>query len=754
MHFFFSSIIIFSMVLYFIGGYMKNYIKGIYKKSIFTSEKGYIIGLFKVRETNEEKMLDFINKTITFTGYFHELRENDIYIFYGEEIRHPKYGMQYQVSEYEKQKPDDKDGVIEFLSSDSFPGIGERLAGSIVEVLGDKALERIIENRSVLDLIPKLTTKKADIIYNNLIRYEESHAVIVNLTEIGFSMRDAMAIYNLYKKDSIKIIDTNIYELIDVIEEIGFSLVDEIALKNGIDIYDKERIKAGIIYVMKQLAFKDGDVYSEYSEIFKEVNTYLKIEIDSDLFDEYLFELEQIKKLIKYEEHYYLYELYMAEEYVGEKVVLLSSKDTSNYKNLLNLLDHMESFSKIKYNDKQREAIIKALENHILIITGGPGTGKTTIIKAIIELYSEISKISYEKLPTKVALLAPTGRASKRMSEATGIPAMTIHRFLKWNKETNKFAVDEYNQDDHHLIIVDEVSMIDINLLSSLFKGLTSNIKVVLVGDSNQLPSVGPGQVLKDLIDSGVIDTVELKELYRQDENSYINKLAIEIKDEELSDSFDVKKSDFTFLECTSVSIRNNLNSLAIQLINKGYDYKRVQIMAPMYSGENGIDNLNRELQQIFNKEDVNKTELSYGDVIYRENDKVLQLVNMPDENVFNGDIGIIKFIDKKTDEIQIDFDSNIVKYKRKDFNKFKHGFVISIHKSQGSEFELVVIPICNGYRRMLYKKLIYTGITRAKKKLIIIGEKHAFLTGVRNNMEYIRKTSLNEKISNFLYKK
>ena len=401
----------------------------------------------------------------------------------------------------------------------------------------------------------------------------------------------------------------------------------------------------------------------------------------------------------------------------------------------------------------KKKAIKKALENNILIITGGPGTGKTTIIKAITELYQHINKLDYDEFTEKLALLAPTGRASKRMSESTFLPASTIHRFLKWNKDDGKFMINESNKSDVELVIVDEVSMIDINLFDSLLKGLKRNVKMILVGDYDQLPSVGPGNLLKDLICSDVIDVVHLKHLYRQDENSYIISLAYEIKDGNLSENFLNTYSDYTFLKCSANHIKTNLMRLCQKVIEKGYDYKRMQILAPMYKGENGIDTLNKELQDVFNPKSPEKREIKSGNVIFRENDKILQLVNMPDENVFNGDIGVIKYIKygntskSKKDEIYVDFDGNLVKYTPKDFSKIKHGFIISIHKSQGSEFEMVIMPMAHSYKRMLYKKLIYTGVTRAKKKLIIIGEPEAFALSVQNNHEYIRNSKLLKKI-------
>ena len=729
---------------------------GIYKKTIYSSDKGYIIGLLKVKESDDKS---YINKTITFTGYFHELVLDEIYQFKGDLIRHPKYGEQIQVTSYEKVKPKDKDGVIEFLSSDLFSGIGEKLAKSIVEKLGENAIDLIIKDSTVLNDIKGLTPKKINTIKETLKQYEESNNIYVHLTQIGFNIKDSMLIYNKYKKHTLDIINDNIYKIISDIDELNFTKVDNIAMNLNIDKLSPERIKACIIYIMNELTFQTGNTYLEYEEIIRGVENYLQEEISMDDFDEYMYYLEKERRIINYNKHYYLYEIFSNENYIADRILSLTTKEEKKIKDIDKYLEKIEKKFKIKYNDKQKEAIIESLESNITIITGGPGTGKTTIIKAIVELYSMINDYNNDELNSHLVLLAPTGRASKRISESTRKPSSTIHRYLKWDKEKNKFGVNEYNPEKHDFIIVDEVSMIDINLFASLLRGLTKNIKIVLVGDYNQLPSVGPGEILKDLIDSEIINIVELDLLYRQDENSYINTLAKEIKDNDLSESFLEQKSDFTFLECSSNSIRLNLNNICKKLIEKGYDYKRVQVMAPMYMGENGIDNLNIELQNIFNPKSIDKEELVYQGVIYRENDKVLHLVNDPDLNVFNGDIGVIKKIEfaPKTksgkDEITIDYDGNIVTYTSKDFNKFKHGFIISIHKSQGSEFELVILPVCNSYRRMLYRKLLYTAVTRAKKKLIVLGEVQPFIYAINNERELSRKTSLLDILASKLYK-
>ena len=723
---------------------MENYIKGNYKRTIFKSDKGYVIGLFKIKETNDEEMSLYINKTVTFTGYFADLNEDDMYCFYGKTIDHPRYGIQFDVTNYERLKPDDVDGLVEFLSSDLFKGVGEKLAKSIVNTLGENVLDEILKDESCLLLVPKMTSKKAHTIYETLCKYEESHQITVYLSNLGFNIKDALSIYNLYKKETIIKLENNPYCLID--DELStFPKVDEIAIKFNIEELDERRIKACIIYIMNNILFTNSDTYLFYEEIYEGVLNYLKIDLDENIFKSYLDELILTRKVCFLDNKYYIKEMYDAEVNISKDISYLVNQKVRKNSKISYCIEELENTYNIKYNEKQKEAIIKSLENNITIITGGPGTGKTTIIKAICEIYQMLYDYDFNTATNKIALLAPTGRASKRMSESTLIPAFTIHRFLKWNKETNEFSVNEFNKDTHHLIIVDEFSMVDLLLFDSLLKGLTRNIKLVIVGDHNQLPSVGCGNVLKDLIESEFIDTVFLEHLYRQDENSYINSLALEIKNNELSDSFLDTKSDYTFLKCNSYSIVENLKKICFQLIDKGYDYKRVQIMAPIYASVNGIDNLNKELQEIFNPYDFSKNEIKYGEVIYRENDKVLQLVNIPEDNVSNGDIGVIKNILKEDNKtyVYIDFDGNLVKYESKDLNKIKHGYVISIHKSQGSEFELCIILMANNYKRMLYRKLIYTAVTRAKKKLIIIGEPDSFVYSVNNVNEKLRKTNL-----------
>ena len=727
---------------------MANYIKGNYKRTIFSTEKGYIVGLFKIKETNDEKLEDLVSKNITFTGFFEQLNENDLYVFYGDIVEHPKYGVQYQVKEYERLKPEDKDGIVEFLSSDLFPGIGEKMANKIVDKLGENTLDLIIQDEKTLLLVKGLNQKLRKMIHDTLISYEDSHKTIVYLTELGFSMKDSLAIYNKYRNNTVMQIENDIYKVIDDIDDISFLKVDEIAKKMDIKFDDERRIKASIIYSLKNLTFSNGDTYFLIDELYESLFGFLNFKFDIDLLKNYLESLQYEDKIVIIGEKYYLREMYDCEINVSKTLKYLNDKPKDDISNLLIKLNELEILNNITYNDKQKTAVIEALKNNVTIITGGPGTGKTTIVKAIVCLYQMLNSYNDDKMIENLALLAPTGRASKRLSDSTGFPAMTIHRFLKWNKDNNSFGINEYNKDYSKLIIVDEVSMLDINIFDSLLKGLTRNIKIILVGDFNQLPSVGPGQVLKDLIMSNIFPTIYLDLLYRQRENSYINTLAYEIKDNNLTD-FLSTKDDYTFLNCSNESIKKNLYHLCCQIKEKGYSCKEFQVMAPMYYGQSGIDSLNIELQAIFNPPSIEKNEIKIGNTIYRENDKVLELVNMPDDNIFNGDIGFIKKIisskesESKRVEIYVDFYGNIVKFLPKDFNQIKHGYAISVHKSQGSEFEIVAIILSNSHKRMLYRKLIYTGVTRAKRKLILIGEEDAFRYAVENNNEYLRKTTL-----------
>ena len=726
---------------------MDTFIKGSVKRIIFSSNDGFTVGLIKIKDTNEQDLIDYSNKLFTFTGLFAELNIDDSYIFYGEVVDNPKYGLQYKVDRYDKIMPEDKDGLVLFLSSDIFPGVGEKTAEQIVEILGNGCLKKISENYECLLSVPKMTQKRAMGISANLNKHNESFETIVFLTNFGFNTKESLKIYNHYLEDTIRVVKENPYELIDTVEGITFSKVDQLRDKINISVNDERRVLALITYVMESLCFRFGDTYLDENTIRNGVNLILEDKVTEEELSYYLIKLNSLGKIIIEDDKYILLSYYKDENYISSMAYDLSNKPDTIIDDIELKIEKLEMFFDITYNEEQKKAIKQAIIKNFSIITGGPGTGKTTIIKGIVQLYKLVTGYSYDKLKEKMILLAPTGRAAKRMSEACTHPASTIHRYLKWNKETLEFGLNEKNKSNAEFIIVDESSMIDVNLMASLFKALTNKVKILFIGDYNQLESVGPGNILKDLIDSEMINTIFLKEIYRQDQNSYITELAYEVNKGELVESFTSKKDDYNFIECSDNDVLNVCCMVAKKAIDKNYDIKNVQVLAPMYKGICGIDNLNKILQSIFNPSVPSKEEVYDGDVTYRVGDKILQLENMPDDNVFNGDIGFIEKI--KGSVITINFDGNVVKYSPKEYKSIKHGYAISIHKAQGSEFQIVIMPVVSSYKMMLYKKLVYTGITRAKKSLILIGDPKSFVKAVYNNGSKERRTLLKDLLIN-----
>lgn len=727
---------------------MASYIQGKYTKCIFKNNTGYNIGVFRVSDSNDPSLADYIGRSITFTGYFHDLNEIDTYLFYGKLVTHEKYGEQFQVDGYERCMPEEKDSIVEFLTSGLFKGIGEAKAKKIVDVLGKDTLKIILETPDNLLLIPSISKKNVDTLHNKLKEYEASYETIMYLSDMGFSTKDSMIIYNTYKKDTKKVIEEDIYKLIEDINEIYFKKIDVIALKNGVKKDALIRVKASLLYIMDEVSNTYGHSYYFREELLNYLPRVLGVNICTELFDECINKLVDDLKIIIKEDRFYLREMYESETLIVKRFRLLNSNKEIINKRLDSMILELEDFFDIKYNSCQLDAIKKSYMKDFLIITGGPGTGKTTIMKGIVELYRLMEKLSYEKLNDKIALLAPTGRAAKRMSETTGMPASTIHRFLKWSRDTNKFQVNEYNRSKVEFVIIDEASMIDTYLMASLLKGISSNCKVILVGDDHQLPSVGPGQVLHDLIESHALQVVELTELYRQGIDSNIISLAYDIRNQSVNkDIFNVE-DDLTFIECRDNEVIPNICEICNTY--KDLNYKKFQILAPMYKGLNGIDAINKNVQDIFNSKSRTKKEKVIGEFNFREDDKVIQLTNMPDDNVYNGDIGIIDRIQSSPkSEIHIDFDGNLVKYTPANFINFRSAYSISIHKAQGSEFDVVVIPIVNAYNKMLYQKLIYTGVTRAKKKLYIVGDFSALIRASRNTSDDIRRTTIKNYLIN-----
>lgn len=718
-----------------------NYIKGKIKKLIFYSkESGFVVALFRVKESNVLEIGS--NKTITITGSFLDPSIDVAMTLYGDYKKNDKWGMQFVVESYEVDKPTTKEAIIDFLSSPFIEGCGEVTAKRIVEAFGEKSLDIIKNDKEKLLEIEGLTEKRAEKIHASLINYDKSGDTILKLQNLGFSIEECYRIYNYFKDEIDEVLSNDFYKISEVVD---FRKVDSIYVNNYGDKSDA-RVFACILESMRILSFANGDTFYYADEIRSTILKEFYIELTEDVFLECLDYLENNNDIVRIDKRIYLKEYYEKECNIAKCLKKIDSKAPKMFYNIDEKLKDLEEKLKIDYNETQEKAIKSALNNNITIISGGPGTGKTTIINAIVKLYIEKEKLGPSDIMETIALLAPTGRAAKKMNSSTGIPAYTIHRYLKWYKDSNEFVYNEYNKTHHKLIIVDEVSMIDVDLFNALLNGISSNVKLILVGDTFQLPSVGPGLVLNDLIDSDFFNYVPLNQIYRQSDNSYIPFLAKEIKSNDLSEEFLTKKDDYNFVQVDSSNIKSAIKQITDISLEKGLDERSVQVLAPMYKGEAGIDALNSTLQEIYNPPERHKDEVIYGEYIYREGDKVLQLVNDLDNNVFNGDIGFIESINGN--KIIINFDGNRVEYDKKDLKQIKHAYAISIHKSQGSEFTHVLMPISKSYYKMLYNKLIYTGVSRAKKSLTLVGDAAAFQRAVGNNYSSGRKTSLKEQIT------
>ena len=720
------------------------YIKGKIIQDIFSNpSNGYTVGLFRIADTDME---GYKNKVITFTGMFEEIKYKTNYLMQGNIVSHNKYGNQFQVESYEIVLPSDKEELVEFFSSDLFP-IGDKMAERIVEKLGKDAISKIMDSEEVLYDIPRLSKDKARVIRDRILEYQETSQIVIDLNKMGFNTKDAISIMKKYNNKAMDIIDKNIYSLLNDID-ISFDEVDKIARSNGYMLNDERRLLALTINMMNVLTFNNGDTYLYKEEMYD----YMKKVMDNlemEEFEYVLLKLKKMGKVIIDNERYYLDEFYKAEEYICDRIYRLNEEERKKLPKLDKKINQLELMNGITYDESQRTAIYKAINNNLTIITGGPGTGKTTIVKCIVKLLIEINGLKLDKL----ALLAPTGRAARKLMDTTGVPAYTIHKYLGWDKEKNEFCVNEYCPNKEEYIIVDEASMIDTVLMMSLLKGITSKAKIILVGDYYQLPSVSQGQVLKDLIDSDCLDVVKLNCLYRQSDDSYITTLAHEIKNKEITENFMAKYDDYNFLNCSNEQILGSVDDIVRRALSKGYTDRDIQVLAPMYKSINGIDSLNKVLQEIMNPHSNDKNELVSGEIVYREGDKVLQLVNDSDNGVSNGDIGYIESIvsaiksKSKKNEVIVNFFGNRVTYLPKDLKNIMHGYAISVHKSQGGEFKMVIMPISSSFRRMLYNKLIYTAVTRAKEKLIIVGDPQAFIYGIKNDYVENRKTGLKEMI-------
>lgn len=703
---------------------MEKYIIGNVKTIIYQSNGSpYKVGVFKVKESNDSELSKYINKTISFTGNFNELNSEIDYIFYGNLTHHKKYGTQFSVESFKIKEPSDIDSIVIYLCSGFFKGIGQKTAQRIVEKFGTETINVIKNNYEDLALVSGMTLKKAKMMHDKIIESELNQEAIVKLGTYGFTVKEAIELLNIYGNSIFDVIENNIYELK---EYISFEKLDQIFLKNNYEMHEY-RVLALIEYLINKYCYETGDTLIKKEELFLRLKRCFNSNFTIDIFLLNIDKLKRNKRIVELNDSYMLYNYYDCEMFIMNTINNFNKiRNVYDKDKILKYINEYEKKYSIVFNDSQINAVMNSIMNNFYIITGGPGTGKTTIIKAIVEILK--NKLNIES--RDIALLAPTGRSAKRMTEAVGAPGYTIHKFLKWNKELGAFGIDEYNKANEKIIIVDEASMIDIFLFSSLLKGLKSNVKIILVGDVNQLPSIGPGDLLNDLINLPTIKSKYLDTIYRVKDGSYITILAKDIKEQKEFLSFP-EYNDFKFIECNDDEIIPYLNEISSKAINKGIKVDNFQVLAPMYKGLNGIDNLNKNLSNLFNK---TEDKVLIADKYYKINDKVIQLVNDVDNNVFNGDIGYISDIrsyDKKI-YIDIDYMGNTVTYSSFDADKFNLAYAVSVHKSQGSEYDNVVVVLAKSFNRMFYNKLLYTAVTRAKKSLIILGSIDSFNKSIK----------------------
>ena len=703
---------------------------------IYKDEKTrYTVARFRLYELNE--------KMITITGYLPQFQDDCLLNLTGTYLDHPRFGMQFQVQHYHRALPTEPESIITFLSSPLFPGIGKKFAESIVDRWGEDSLVILKENPSLLKEIKGYTPKKEEALVNGLVNYGEDEEAIRFFTTHGLGIRNILRLERAYGKDAYQLVKENPYRLIEEVDGIGFKIADKLALNMGFDWDDPRRLMAGLCAMTMEECMRTGDSYVEYERLAQVfANQFNDNSLD---FDQLLKDAVQSQKLFQVNEKIFHPSQYKSEQYIAhtlKEYPYLDLQPISDEEVMVHL-ELLEKELNITYDESQKEAILTFFHSPFTIMTGGPGTGKSTVIGAMIHLWKRLYP-SYS-----LACAAPTGRASKRLFELNGVESFTIHSLLKWDLESNTFGMDETNPLSIDCLIVDEFSMVDTWLMSHLLKASQQVKKILIVGDKDQLPSVAPGQVLKDLIDCQVFPVISLTHIYRQKEGSDVISLAHQIREKELD--FDVLKNDIKWFECRAVDVKQIVLEVVAQAQLKGYPLQQIQVLAPMYSGLAGIDALNHTIQKFVNPPDEMKRELKVGTQIFREQDKILQLKNQPNDDVYNGDIGVcIEIIYAKEDELKqnriiVDFDGRIVEYTSETFIHITLAYCVSVHKAQGSEYPIVILPVVPEHRFMLQKRLLYTAVTRASKSLILIGSKQLFSQGISENEDIPRKTCLLE---------
>lgn len=729
-----------------------KYVQGKVKVIVFHSdENSFTILKIKITDSTEDLSLFMFDDTdyLTVQGYFPAPMRGEEIKFFGTFKEHPRYGLQYQVRNFEKISDTSISGLIEYLSSDLFKGVGLKTAYNIVNALGKDTIKLILDDKSVLKTVPKINDKIIEVIYNGLIENKAAENTLIKLYDYGLTPKMAMKIFKTYQNETIAIIEKNPYQLIYDVEGIGFERADQIAKNMGFADDDPLRVKAMIVYLYNYMGINYGHTFLYLEQLvdflLKGLNKKEEL-VKEDTILDYISELVEDKVFVQDKNIIKLGSVAYAERNIVEKIKEFSkvTPKKHNKKKIDELINLFEKTNDILYTPKQRKAIHLGVTSNLFILTGGPGTGKTTVIKGIVFVYCKYHQIPvlYDNQLFEVKLVAPTGRAAKRMNETTKIYAETIHRLLGYSFD-GKFIHNKDNLIDAKVIIIDESSMIDVFLASQLFQSIPKDSKVIIVGDEDQLPSVGPGQVLKDFIDSDVIDYVKLDTIHRQAEDSNIIKLAHSINDATMPSDIFKNYEDRYFVPESNTGLSKRLVTIVDYLHSQNYNiYEDIQILIPMYKGSTGIDYINKVIQEEFNPNKEKKIE--HMERTFLIGDKVIQLANQIEDNVMNGDQGTVIGIIDKT--LVVDFMGQEVTYKMGDLINLRHAYAMSIHKSQGSEYKCVIMPIYKNYHIMLKRKLLYTGITRAKEKLILIGDISAFKYGVEK-VEEERQSVLKDMI-------
>lgn len=730
---------------------MTYYFSGTIDRVIFENTSNFFkIILLEIDDTDS----DFDDFEIIVTGTIADVIEGENYTFWGELTQHPKYGQQLKVERYQRAKPSSA-GLIKYFSSQHFKGIGKKTAEKIIHLYGDDPIDNILEDPDKLESISGLSKANRENLVSKLRLNYGAEQILAKLAEYGLNNKTAVQIFERYKEESLTVITENPYQLVEDIQGIGFKMADKLAEQVGINSDAPQRFRAALVHTLLETSIDKGDTYIEAKELLEKslfiLEEVRQVELDPSQIAQELTQLISEDKVQNIGTKIFDNTLFYAESGIHKHLTRILDRPLEkeiSSQDIQTEIKHIQAEFNINYDKAQKNAIQKAIQSKVFLLTGGPGTGKTTVINGIIKAYANLHQIDLQKSDRPIILAAPTGRAARRMNELTGLPSATIHRHLGLNGDSEYQALDDFLDCD--LIIIDEFSMVDTWLANQLFSAIASNTQIVIVGDSDQLPSVGPGQVLADLLKINRLPQVSLTKIFRQSEDSTIVTLANQIRQGRLPTDFTAKKADRSYFEAQSIHIPQMIQKIVSFALKSGIDAQEIQILAPMYRGKAGITHLNKLMQDLLNPLN-NQLEFQFNDLHFRKGDKVLHLINDAQINVFNGDIGYItdlipaKYTESKQDEMILDFDGTETNYPRNEWLKITLAYAMSIHKSQGSEFKVVILPVTRQSGRLLQRNLIYTAITRSKSKLVMLGEIAAFDNAIKNEGTK-RKTYLIER--------